>query len=383
MFNFSRDKTEQQAPAGGAAAGAAAAPAQPQEDEEEPLIKTASYTTTGLAEKVRHAKNKALKNEPMMARANKILTSSQSAARNAALQGKEKTVATGLLILVPFLTYTITLYFTVVVYHFMPDTTMYTVCFIMLCSIFMYIMPTKRYMQVTGLFMMLAVVIAVSVATYVYYNKFIYFFRYGDMMKYTNVRASRDPEAVADAGMLLFSSDSSVDGARSVGFAYAQAHTTLCVAPIVDGSMGLNSEISFFAVGQNCCAARAHFECGDVSDGSARSGLMVLDPGTLSWPSTGPLVEFFSEFPRDGYMEAIDLQKAYFGSRVNKNMRFVWWTGHPMADREQYWKKGERIAQTSIIIYGIFSLCMGIYQGTFNLIQVKRENQVPAHDVQA
>lgn len=80
--------------------------------------------------------------------------------------------------------------------------------------------------------------------------------------------ASTLPGAVRDAGVLIFTEDSSVEAEQ--WSSYVEGIVTYCIAPIVEGGEGG----SFFAVGRNCCS-QGNFACGDLS---ARSGLVLAGP---------------------------------------------------------------------------------------------------------
>merc|ERR1719265_1371724 len=130
------------------------------------------------------------------------------------------------------------------------------------------------------------------------------------MNTYTNIAVSQPVEQFVDASMIAFTTDTTLDVTRAVGFKSATANAMLCVAPIIDGSMGLEQEVHFFAVGVGCCQPRASFLCDDAADASAKNALLMLEPRML----TSPLMEWAvaGAIDRTGFAAAISMQSAAF-----------------------------------------------------------------------
>merc|ERR1719374_318864 len=104
------------------------------------------------------------------------------------------------------------------------------------------------------------------VGFFVYYQDLVYYERYQELETYTNVGASQSTVEYNDAGAILFTDDTRLDTMRAVGFQSRWNGNIYCVAPIVDGSMGTTTEISWWAVGLDCCNPRQDFRCDDAQD---------------------------------------------------------------------------------------------------------------------
>lgn len=110
---------------------------------------------------------------------------------------------------------------------------------------------------------------------------------------YVNVNPNSDSgTGFMDAGQVYFKEGSHIDTTRAVAF---HNYNTFCVAPIIreilqeegdthktgdTGGIKLpkSGSVDFFAVGVNCCDPNGFgFNCGDASNGLARSGLRVLE----------------------------------------------------------------------------------------------------------
>lgn len=92
--------------------------------------------------------------------------------------------------------------------------------------------------------------------------------------RYDNVVPSEPSAAVADAGKVLFTSESFVDAAQGVGL-IAESGTTYCAAPVRDGSP--NAQVEFWATGIDCCPRMGTFNCDAAAEGGARAGIIVFD----------------------------------------------------------------------------------------------------------
>lgn len=97
---------------------------------------------------------------------------------------------------------------------------------------------------------------------------------YANSRTYTNVLPSQPSAAVADAGMIVFSSESYVHTNQSVGYITEEGRT-YCVAPVRDRSA--TQHVQFWAVGINCCAEKGGFYCDSTGDAAAHAGVVVFD----------------------------------------------------------------------------------------------------------
>lgn len=173
---------------------------------------------------------------------------------------------------------------------------------------------------------------------YIFYQHEIYYYAYKDMPTYTNIAASQPPSQFSDAGVIMFSADTAIDVTRAVGYKAADSQgKTLCVAPIVDSTMGLTDPISFFAIGEDCCPMRGDFFCDDAKDGSTRTGWLMLDPASIANPALqGVLTSLRSDLERSGYDKAIEMQHAAFSTIPAEGNRLLRWTKDPEKHMEKY-----------------------------------------------
>mmetsp|Transcript_102089 Transcript_102089/g.287008 ORF Transcript_102089/g.287008 Transcript_102089/m.287008 type:complete len:359 (+) Transcript_102089:127-1203(+) len=100
--------------------------------------------------------------------------------------------------------------------------------------------------------------------------------------EHSGVLPSDSGEAYADAGILHFAEGAQLDVESAAGFeAWPNVY---CAAPIFDkggppsnaSSDAGKAQVSFWAIGRNCCNSRGGFTCGDVSDPSVSSGLHAI-----------------------------------------------------------------------------------------------------------
>merc|ERR1719188_947092 len=85
----------------------------------------------------------------------------------------------------------------------------------------------------------------------------------------------------ADASVIEFESGAFVDAQHSLG--YMRLGEVYCVAPIVGPATSWESATpQYWAVGRNCCGQRGSFDCGDLSETSARSGVVISPEGSAA-----------------------------------------------------------------------------------------------------
>jgi len=178
---------------------------------------------------------------------------------------------------------------------------------------------------------------------------------------YTNVVPSQPSGAVADAGKITFSTETSVDTNHSVGFVSEQGQT-YCVAPVRDKSnAGL---IEFWAVGMGCCDSLGGFACDQSTDTSARAGIRVFD-------NSG----FFYDSRKDFYMKARKKAEAAFGFVSAELPMYVRWVREDNLDMlsDQYRTKAFGVVFLFLVFYLAASagLAMATYsprKGARNLV---------------
>jgi hypothetical protein len=127
--------------------------------------------------------------------------------------------------------------------------------------------------------------------------------------EYSNVAATARTEEVADAGIIKFLPDASLDTSRSFGL--QATDYTYCVAPVVSREADVHPhssgpKISFWAVGRDCCSNRQNFECDGASETEVRSAFTVRDLTDKDW-----LMKLLvPRTLRPQYLKAVDAAKA-------------------------------------------------------------------------
>lgn len=148
---------------------------------------------------------------------------------------------------------------------------------------------------------------------------------------YTNVLPGEPAISHADAGTLIFSTDSRVDLGRVVG--YKTEGTVYCVAPILKaGDAGMSALVSraeYWAAGTDCCNARSGFSCGQAWDHEARAGF--AKPESISTTS--------ALFPgsREQYLRAAKEAAGVYGLVLGEEPLFVDWVGDINVERDLKW----------------------------------------------
>lgn len=102
------------------------------------------------------------------------------------------------------------------------------------------------------------------------------FFNYEATMNaatYGNVSPKQRGMGLMDAGRISFTSETWVDGSRSVG--YTAAGGVYCVAPVIDSA--IVGEIEYWAVGEDCCDMRGGFRCGDLNTPAGKQKPTIVD----------------------------------------------------------------------------------------------------------
>mmetsp|Transcript_18447 Transcript_18447/g.41369 ORF Transcript_18447/g.41369 Transcript_18447/m.41369 type:complete len:333 (+) Transcript_18447:130-1128(+) len=224
-------------------------------------------------------------------------------------------------------------------YHHWP-------CWVLLCltmaaakALFVLVLfRGERWQRWLGQLLLVAACTGAVAGIHVYYSHLIFYYYYQEAPRFAEVGAWRPAALLSDAGMLRFTSDTRIDAAQSVGYQSADLGVTLCVAPIVDGAMGPSDSVSFFAVGEGCCAWRGRFDCDDASDATARAGLLLPQVYGLN----SPLAAWALEDPvrREGFMDAVHLQQAQYGTAVSEKPRLLRWTRDPLKLQNQYLRAG-------------------------------------------
>lgn len=218
----------------------------------------------------------------------------------------------------------------------------------------------KLWLFRLGLLLFLATIIGTIAGLFTYYKYMVYYEAYGDMRSYTNVAASQNSDQFADAGFVLFSSDSHVDAARAVGYRDVATATTVCLAPITDGAMEPTTPVSFWAVGTNCCEPRATFNCDGAATGGARAGVLLIDAEVVVSPSMESVVVGLGGFKPTDYDGAMLLSGASWSTSVADHVRFVRWTDDPRGIRDEFRTDGLWQFVWFVVAYLFLSIMFGL-----------------------
>lgn len=110
---------------------------------------------------------------------------------------------------------------------------------------------------------------------------------YQNSRRYLNAETNLPAGAFADAGRIVFNSEVQVDTHKSAGLFADDGHI-YCVAGIKAPS---ESRIEFWAIGIDCCEAESTFNCGPVTEETAKAGYRVNDSRGV-FPKMGDFAYF-------------------------------------------------------------------------------------------
>eukprot|EP00928_Gymnodinium_smaydae_P048441 TRINITY_DN3238_c0_g1_i3.p1 TRINITY_DN3238_c0_g1~~TRINITY_DN3238_c0_g1_i3.p1 ORF type:complete len:367 (-),score=82.19 TRINITY_DN3238_c0_g1_i3:39-1139(-) len=212
----------------------------------------------------------------------------------------------------------------------------------------------RPWLRFLGGFFLLSTIVGSVVGFLLYFKSLAYYWKYESLRTYTNVGASQRAEGFADAGMLLLTEDSRLDPMRSVGFKSRWTGQTYCAAPIVDGRMAMTDPIYFWAVGENCCGSRSSFSCGDASNPTTRSALVLLEPEEvvrpfMTWAVRGAV------YPR--YERSVMLQQATYNTVAPEKIKLVQWVKDPIAAKDAFYTDARtRCIWVSLIYFFLLEL---------------------------
>lgn len=177
------------------------------------------------------------------------------------------------------------------------------------------------------------------------YNYHVHMFAYWsylDNAVYTNLLPSEPALAHSDAGKVFFSDDARVDTTKAVGY---KDESVYCVAPVLDDVP--IAKIQFWAVGMDCCAQRADFNCDDAWNPKAKSGVVILDSD--SWiPSH-----------RDKYLKAVNLAESTYEILSDRDPVFVRWVAEPEVIQDDFWRSGVGYLCGGAAVYLLVSVIFG------------------------
>lgn len=205
--------------------------------------------------------------------------------------------------------------------------------------------PWLRYM---GALLFVSTVTGTLTGFLLYYKYIVYYWKYTEMRTYTNVAAAQSSVAFQDGGMFLFTEDTKVDTSQSVGFQSRWDGNTYCVAPVIDSTMGGSDSISYWAIGEGCCQARASFYCNDAMDQSTRSALVVLQPtdivrSYMKWAVPN------SDYNK--YLEAVKLAEGNYYIKAAAEPEFLYWTRDPVSFKDSFYTSAKSVATNLGLAY--------------------------------
>lgn len=153
---------------------------------------------------------------------------------------------------------------------------------------------------------------------------------------YELVDADSAPGSVADAGFLSFTGQTHVDTTRSVGYV---SGSTWCAAPIV--SNDLSDSAGYWAVGKDCCRREGLFRCGDATNRTTHSGVVIKD--------VSPILE--DELPQ--FEKAAKMAAGTYGINMPRNPIFVRWNESPEDNQSWYWNNAVSFAVTAVLLFAL------------------------------
>jgi len=256
----------------------------------------------------------------------------------------------------PFCVYVLVLFTTMFMFYREPVAVLLTFTIVTGICLLQYLLvqycirkKAPRWKGRVGKFGALAALIGLLVGLAIHYKWMLFYAKYSNMKRYTNVAPLQPALQFEDAGTVQFTSGTSVDSTRAVGYRHIRSSRTLCVAPVVSQQMTPTDQIVFVAVGVNCCGWRASFHCGDAAGSSARSGMLMLAPDQLVSPAMEWMVD--EQFDFSAFEDAIELLESVFAVSVAKNHRMLRWVQDPSIEVDHYRKRGLEAALISCAVY--------------------------------
>lgn len=199
--------------------------------------------------------------------------------------------------------------------------------------------PTYQYLGMLSLF---ATFVGIMLGLFSYYQWMNHYWRYQESRVYTDVTPIEKAAAHSDAGTIVFTEDARVDATKALGY---KATKVYCVAPILDDSSA--ADVEFWAAGVDCCSQRADFNCDDAWDPEAKSGVVILDNGSI----------LPSNF--DYYMKAVRQAEAAYGIVAAKQPLFVRWVTDPVKIEEEFKENGITFLVIASAAYLVVSIIIG------------------------
>jgi len=158
------------------------------------------------------------------------------------------------------------------VYHIMPTAVL---LYVFSCLLLGLVPLAGGSAQLAGGLTALVLVLAQS-GLYIYHDSVQPMRSFKDGRTYTGVYANEPAAAFADAAVLRFAGNATVDDSKSFGLTLLEGGVnTFCVAPVIDQSS--TGRVEFWAVGVNCCGRLSNFQCDDAGLPTNHDGYVVPD----------------------------------------------------------------------------------------------------------
>mmetsp|Transcript_57689 Transcript_57689/g.137238 ORF Transcript_57689/g.137238 Transcript_57689/m.137238 type:complete len:312 (+) Transcript_57689:103-1038(+) len=203
----------------------------------------------------------------------------------------------------------------------------------------------RQVQLVLGMGCTVAVVLGVLIGSWVYRSFLKEFYSIESGASYHNVSPAEPGAAHADATTIEFQEGTRVNIASSAGF--HREGIVYCAAPIQAGLIEIKPP-QYWAIGHDCCEARGGFVCGDVSDSTARQGVVLrLDNDVQKQQNYMQAARIASEANALGPVDA------------SNPPTFVRWVANYEDLTGHLWWKALTIVEVSAVIFLIICLCAG------------------------
>lgn len=255
-----------------------------------------------------------------------------------------------LLSLLPWFEFTVVSWVILFLYHKFPDLVWFSILLFAMLSLSyigvgIYLQRRGgRFYVVLGMLCTFAVMFALVIGFYTYFEFMINFVNGEQRRTYSDVRPDEEAASHTDAGRLIFSEDAFLNKDLAVG--YLEDGSTYCVVPIVGEPQLV--PVQFWAVGEGCCKSRKSFECDDATQGHVRTGVV------LSGESSP-----FSSDALAPYKKAVEEACGASGIQSAKEPIFVRWIAEPEALQNSYWNYSVGITLASCLVYLFVSVAVG------------------------
>jgi len=324
--------------------------------------------------------------DPLLRAGQRKVKANQLNKENAVTPRSQRVFQLTAMTLLPFCVYVLTLFVTTFTFYASPIGVMLTFIVAAGLCLVQYLFcehcirkKAPRWKKWIGVFGALAALVGMLVGIGIHYKWMLFYSKYTHMMTYTNVAPLQPALQFEDAGVLHFTSGTTVDRTRALGYRHIRSSSTLCVAPVVSGQMAATDPIVYFAVGTNCCGWRGSFTCDDVGKGG-QSGLLMLEPDKLVSPAMEWMVDEYFNFK--AVEDAIEMQKSVYAVNIAKNHRLLRWVKDPAEQIDRFRKRGLEAALLSCVGYWVVVSIVVFYWSAAEKLQAKMMALAKGHSGQ-